>query len=101
MAGVDIRQMARRGGRPQAPRAANLAVSFEGFSHFVQQKYGLGVRSPILVGYSSGATLVYATLAQAPVGTFKGALSLGFCPDLEWRMPLCRGEGLDTTQERR
>ena len=51
--------------------------------------------TPTLVGYSSGATVVYATLAQAPVGTFKGALSLGFCPDLEWSKPLCRGDGLE------
>ena len=27
--------------------------------------------TPILVGYSSGATLAYATLVQAPVGTFQ------------------------------
>lgn|GEM_PF-138836 len=44
---------------------------------------------PILVGYSSGATVVYGALAQAPPTTFKGAVSLGFCPDLEVRKPLC------------
>lgn len=31
--------------------------------------------APILVGYSSGATLVYAALVQATAGSFKGALS--------------------------
>jgi type IV secretory pathway VirJ component len=52
---------------------------------------------PVLVGYSSGATLVYAVLVQAPPGTFRGAISLGFCPDLPLSKPLCRGHGLEWT----
>jgi type IV secretory pathway VirJ component len=44
---------------------------------------------PILVGYSSGATVVYGALAQAPEGSFAGGVSLGFCPDLEVRRPFC------------
>jgi type IV secretory pathway VirJ component len=55
---------------------------------------GSGRRAPILVGYSSGATLVYAALVQAPPHTFGGALSLGFCPDLIVNMPICKGNGL-------
>ena len=47
------------------------------------------------MGYSSGATLVYAVLVQAPPDTFKGAISLGFCPDLPLQKPLCRGSGLE------
>ncbi|HEX5042989.1 MAG TPA: AcvB/VirJ family lysyl-phosphatidylglycerol hydrolase [Candidatus Polarisedimenticolaceae bacterium] len=47
---------------------------------------------PILVGYSSGATVVYGALAQAPSTTFAGGVSLGFCPDLEVARPLC-GQG--------
>ena len=50
---------------------------------------------PLLVGYSSGATLVYATLAQGPPNTFSGAISLGFCPDLPLSKPLCKGYGLE------
>lgn len=53
--------------------------------------------APILVGYSSGATLVYAALVQANAGSFKGALSLGFCPDLDLKKPLCKGAGLGFT----
>jgi type IV secretory pathway VirJ component len=45
--------------------------------------------SPILVGFSSGATVVYGVLAQAPAGAFAGGVSLGFCPDLDVRRPLC------------
>lgn len=44
---------------------------------------------PILVGYSSGATVVYGALAQAPTTTFAGGVSLGFCPDLEVARPFC------------
>jgi len=49
---------------------------------------------PILIGYSSGATLVYAALSEAPPNTFVGAISLGFCPDIQIRKPFCRGESL-------
>jgi type IV secretory pathway VirJ component len=93
--GVDINQMGKRL-LASADSCINAAATFETLSHFAQQKYGMKrYETPILVGYSSGATVVYATLAQSPVGTFKGALSLGFCPDLEWNKPLCRGEGLE------
>lgn len=44
---------------------------------------------PILVGYSSGATVAYGALAQAPPTTFRGAVSLGFCPDLEVKRRFC------------
>jgi len=93
--GVDIRQMGKRA-LASSESCISGATTFETLSHFVQQKYGMKrYESPILVGYSSGATVVYTTLAQSPVGTFKGALSLGFCPDLEWSKPFCRGEGLE------
>jgi len=48
-----------------------------------------------MVGYSSGATLVYAILAQAPPNTFAGAISMGFCPDLPLNKPLCKDYGLE------
>ena len=72
------------------------ASDFEGLSQYVQKKLGFEryVR-PILVGYSSGATLVYAVLVQAPPGTFQGAVSLGFCPDLLLSKPMCKGNGLE------
>ncbi|MFN7967367.1 MAG: AcvB/VirJ family lysyl-phosphatidylglycerol hydrolase [Acidobacteriota bacterium] len=71
------------------------AAEFEALSQYVQKKLDLpDYKTPILAGYSSGATLVYALLAQAPGGTFAGGLSLGFCPDLEVTKPLCKGSGL-------
>lgn len=50
--------------------------------------------APILVGYSSGATVAYAVLVQAQPSRFKGGIGLGFCPDLESTKPMCPGAGL-------
>ncbi len=73
------------------------AADFEALSKYVQKKLNYARYTlPILVGYSSGATLVYAVLAQAPPNTFRGGMSLGFCPDLNIRKPFCRGQGLDS-----
>ncbi|HSB34389.1 MAG TPA: AcvB/VirJ family lysyl-phosphatidylglycerol hydrolase [Nitrospirota bacterium] len=72
------------------------AADFEALSKYVQKKLNYRQYTlPVLVGYSSGATLVYAVLAQAPPNTFRGGISLGFCPDLAVRKSLCRGQGLD------
>lgn len=72
------------------------AADFELLSKFVQKRLDFAQYVlPLLVGYSSGATLVYATLVQSPPNTFCGAISLGFCPDLFLSKPLCRGYGLE------
>ena len=74
------------------------AGDFELLSKFVQQHLNFPEYvTPILVGYSSGATLVYAALVQAPSITFKGGVSLGFCADLETIKPFCSGSGLEWT----
>jgi len=71
------------------------AADFEALSQFVQKKLNLPrYLTPVIVGYSSGATLVYAILAQAPPNTFAGAVSLGFCPDFPPTKPFCKGSGL-------
>ncbi|HWU39792.1 MAG TPA: AcvB/VirJ family lysyl-phosphatidylglycerol hydrolase, partial [Candidatus Acidoferrum sp.] len=67
----------------------------EDLSHYVQKKLGFPrYVFPILVGYSSGAALTYASLIQTPAGTLRGAMSLGFCPSLALPKPPCRGTGL-------
>lgn len=72
------------------------AADFENLSKFIQKKYKhTKYINPIIIGYSSGATLAYGILAQAPENTFKGAMGLGFCPDLEIAKPLCKGAGLE------
>jgi type IV secretory pathway VirJ component len=49
---------------------------------------------PVLVGVGSGATFAFATLAQAPAGTWAGAVSLGFCPVLTSAKPFCHATDL-------
>ncbi len=73
----------------------------ENLSHFVQAFYHLPTYfTPILIGHSAGASMVYAMLAQAPPGTFAGGLSLSFCVDLDLRKPLCRAESLSYKPQR-
>ncbi len=77
-----------------------IAADFESLSHQVQKQIGMReYHVPVLIGYSSGATVVYATLVQSPPGTFAGALSLGFCADQDFAgAELCPGNGLRYTQ---
>jgi type IV secretory pathway VirJ component len=94
VAGIDIRHYF------ESLKSLNVpcyypAADFEELSLTIQKKYKFDQYiKPILVGYSSGATLVYGLLAQAPANTFKGAIALGFCPDIEIGKPLCNGSGL-------
>ena len=95
--GIDIRAYLRAmeaaGGACSYP-----AADFEALGKFVQKTLGFPAYvPPVLVGYSSGATLAYATIVQAPPNTFRGAISMGFCPDLPLHRPLCKGSGLAWT----
>jgi type IV secretory pathway VirJ component len=97
--GVDIRQylgaLGKAAQREHAP-CQLIAGDLENLSHQIQKEIGMFVyHVPVLVGYSSGATVVYAALVQSPTGTFAGALSLGFCPDQDFSgAALCPGAGL-------
>jgi type IV secretory pathway VirJ component len=96
VAGIDIRHYFKSI-KSMKSKCHYPAGDFEELSLTIQKKYKLNqYLKPILVGYSSGATLVYGILAQAPANTFKGAISLGFCPDIEIDKPLCNGSGLTT-----
>lgn len=67
----------------------------ENLSHYVQGYARLPLYfTPVLVGYSSGAALAYAILAQAPAGTFAGAISLDFHPVIRVRKLFCSGDSL-------
>ncbi|HKJ33279.1 MAG TPA: AcvB/VirJ family lysyl-phosphatidylglycerol hydrolase [Balneolales bacterium] len=77
------------------------AADFESLSQYVQKKLQLSTyHIPVLVGYSSGATLVYAILSQTPPNTFKGGISLGFSPDIAVNKPFCRGTGLKQKKDK-
>ncbi|HEX3846279.1 MAG TPA: AcvB/VirJ family lysyl-phosphatidylglycerol hydrolase [Steroidobacteraceae bacterium] len=100
VAGIDIRHYLAQL-EQSSDACVSPATDFENFSRYLQTRLGLRqYLQPTLVGYSSGATLVYATLAEASDGTFKGGLSLGFCPDLELKKPLCKGSGIESTPRR-
>lgn len=74
------------------------AGDLENLSHFVQAYFHNSTYlAPLLVGLDAGGGTAYAVLAQAPPDSFAGALSLGFCPHLNWDKPLCKGSGLDLT----
>ena len=93
VAGIDIRAFRRS--LEASSDCAYPAGALEELSRALQLRYRLpAYQRPVLVGYSSGATLVYAALAAAPPETFAGAISLGFCPDIELRTPLCQMRGL-------
>ena len=67
----------------------------ENFSRFLQAYEKVpGYYPPILVGDNEGGALAYAMIAQARPNIFAAAMSLEFCPVLELRKPLCKGEGI-------
>ena len=95
VAGIDIRHYLAQL-EQSSDKCVSPAVDFENLSHYLQAR--LGIRQylqPTLVGYSSGATLV-----EAPDGLFKGALSIGFCPDLDLKKPVCKGSGIEAAPRR-
>lgn len=92
--GVDIRRYLGALGATK-DRCSYPAADFEALSQWLQRKLAFPkYTEPVLLGYSSGATLVYAALAQAPPNTFRGAMSLGFCPAIRASRSFCRGYGL-------
>ena len=95
VAGIDVAQLEAK---LQADGADCVFPDgdLENLSHFVQAYYRLPTYLlPILAGKSAGATLAYATLAQAPANTFAGAVSMGFCPGIAMHKRLCKSAGLD------
>ncbi len=81
--------------RSTTEKCSYPAADFENLSKYIQKKLAFEhYHTPILVGYSSGATLVYTLLAQAPPNTFGGGISMGFCPDLPLNKPFCPGYAL-------
>jgi type IV secretory pathway VirJ component len=97
--GIDITYYLNQLGR-SSESCVYPAADFELLNKYVQKKLNFPQYvTPMLIGYSSGATLVYAVLGQSPSNTFGGAISLGFCPDLTVTKPLCRSNGLEWQQD--
>ena len=95
--GIDIRAFVRS--LESSKGCAYPAGALEELSRAVQLRFKLPhYQRPILVGYSSGATLVYAAIAAAPPETFAGAISLGFCPECRAQDSVVRHAGLEGDQ---
>lgn len=76
----------------------NVAADFVQLATEIEKKYDFpDYKPPVIMGYSSGATLVYGIMSQARPGTFVGGISLGFCPDIELPKMLCEINGLKVT----
>ena len=95
VAGIDINQYLKS--LEKAPEdCVSAATDFQALGNFVQKKYGIRKEAhPYLIGYSSGATLVYAALVQAQPSMFPAAFSFGFCPDFSVKKNFCKGRGLE------
>ncbi|MBS0557520.1 MAG: hypothetical protein JSR27_08940 [Proteobacteria bacterium] len=79
---------------------SDAAATFERIGNEVKSAMNLPESfRPLLIGYSSGATVVYAALAQAGDARFSGAMTLGFCPDLIYHKPFCEDTGLTADKQ--
>ncbi len=93
--GIDINRYYRNI-KASKSKCIYLAGDLEDMSMTIQKKNKFSqYQKPLLVGYSSGSTLAYGALAQAPANTFKGVLALSFFPDAEISKPFCKGSGLE------
>ncbi|RKH93115.1 virulence factor family protein [Corallococcus sp. AB038B] len=71
--------------------AGDLEVLSQGYQRHAELPEYL---HPVLVGDGTGAALAYAALAQAPPGTFRGAVSVDFTPEVTTSVAFCPGAGL-------
>lgn len=95
VAGIDVKHYLSQLENAHDP-CVSPSVDLENLSRYLQAKLNLkGYIQPTVAGYRSGATLAYAALGQSPEGLFKGALSVGFCPNLELKKPLCKGADIE------
>ena len=92
--GVDVVRYFREL-RQRQEECYRVASDFVELATAIEKKYSFPEYRPaVIMGYSSGATLVYGILAQARAGTFIGGISVGFCPDIELPKMLCQTNGL-------
>lgn len=79
----------------ESQRCAYAAGPLENLAHHIQAFKKLPTYiEPMLAGTGDAAALAYAAAAQGPAGSFASVLSLGFCPRLDQKMPMCAVNGL-------
>lgn len=75
-------------------RCINPNYALVALARDVQHRAGVrAYMKPIIIGYSAGATLAYASLAQWPDGAYRAVISLGFSADMPGRKPWCSAPG--------
>jgi type IV secretory pathway VirJ component len=80
---------------PETQKCVYPAGDLESLAQYAEKKLGFGeYLRPGVVGVGSANGLAYAALAQAPKGTFRGAVSVGFCGEAESPRAICSGSGL-------
>ena len=81
--------------RPRKEDCFMVSADFVELATAIEHKFAFtGYIPPVIMGYSSGATLVYGILAQARPGVIIGGISLGFCPEIDLPRRLCQTNGL-------
>jgi len=93
---VGIAYPALRRHAVRSPGCWYVASDLELISHAAQKTLKLPqYHPPVIVGYGASAPVVYAALAGGPAVTFRGAVSVDFCPDLRVARDVCAGDQWD------
>lgn len=80
---------------PETQKCVYPAGDLEALAQYAEKKLGFGdYLHPVVVGIGPTGGLAYAALAQAPKGTFRGAVSVAFCAEVESPKAICSGSGL-------
>lgn len=80
-------------------KCINPNFALRALAQDIQHRAGMGTYvHPILGGYSSGATVAFATLAQSPANIWRGVVSMGFGPDQAGQKPWCAAPGFTATR---
>ena len=75
-------------------RCINPNYPLVALSRDVQHRTGVrAYMQPVIMGYSAGATVAYASLSQWADGAYRGVISLGFSADIPGIKPWCRAPG--------
>lgn len=99
VAGIDVRDLFSAFSHDRAS-CLSPGTDLADLAHYLRQRYALPPSAPVLIGHSAGATLAYAALAESPVDTFAGALTLSFCADLDLLKPLCAAPAVRSVPRR-
>jgi type IV secretory pathway VirJ component len=79
-------------GRAKGRRCLYLAGDLESLAQAAQKVLGLPeYLRPVLVGHGLGASAAWASVAEAPAGTFRGAVLGGLCPERPIPSVICKG----------